>query len=124
METKNMPPATPDDYISAFPEEIRLILGKIRQVIRENAPQAQERMGYGMPGYYLNGGLVWFGAFKRHIGFFPGGGEIEESQEEVAKYRTSKGTLQFPLDQPIPYDLIARVVRYRVAQNLAKKKKK
>jgi uncharacterized protein YdhG (YjbR/CyaY superfamily) len=86
-------------------------------VIKESAPEAQEKISYGMPAFHQNGSLVWFAAHKRHIGFYPTGSGIEAFQEELAGYKVSKGTLQFPLDQPMPYDLIRKIVKYRVEEN-------
>ena len=88
--------------------------------IREAAPQATERISYGMPCLYLNGNLVYFGAGKNHIGFYPTPAGIEAFKEEFAGYKWSKGAVQFPLDKPIPYELITRIVQFRVGQNLAK----
>jgi len=120
MHGKEVNPTTVDEYISQYPEYIQEILRAVRAVVREAAPQAAERLGYGMPGYYLNGGLVWFGAHTRHVGFYPTPSAIQAFKEELAAYKQSKGAVQFPLDQPIPYDLIRRIVQCRVAENAAK----
>lgn len=112
-----------DAYISQFPEEIRLVLQKVRAVIQENAPGAQEAMAYGMPGYKTNKKpLVYFGAFKNHIGFYATPSGHEEFERELASYKQGKGSVQFPLDQPIPYELIARMVKFRLAENQHQKK--
>lgn len=122
MQPKHTPPATIDAYIALFPEDVQQILQKIRAVIHESAPQATEKISYQMPTFYLGGNLIHFAAFKKHIGVFPSGSELGSLKEEVAPYRTSKGTLQFPLDKPIPYELIGRVTQQRVAELAAKKK--
>lgn len=112
-----------DEYIQTFPKEVRDILEKIRQTIRKAAPGAVETITYGMPTFKLNGNLVHFAAFKDHIGFYPVPSGIEAFESELAPYITGKGTLRFPLDRPVPYDLIEKVVIFRVKENLAKKKK-
>ena len=115
-----MPVTTIDEYIAAFPAEIQAVLQAVRQVIRETAPEAKEAMAYGIPTFKLNGNLVHFGGFKKHIGFYPAPSGIEEFKEELAAYPGSKGAIQFPLDRPIPFDLIRRVVRFRMQENLSK----
>jgi len=117
-----------DEYISTFTPEVQDILQTLRQVIREEAPAAKEKISYQMPTFELHGNLVHFAAFKNHIGFYPAPSGIEEFKEELKEYHKSKGTLQFPLDKPLPYDMIRKIVRYRVAGNMekaaAKSKKK
>ncbi len=120
MEAKKEYPTTIDEYIAQFPEEVQAILTRIRAVIKESAPQAQEKISYRMPAFSLNGSLVWFGAFQKHIGFYPTGAGVESFKAELSGYKWSKGAIQFPLDQPIPYDLIRKIVKYRVAENLKK----
>ncbi|HXY74310.1 MAG TPA: DUF1801 domain-containing protein [Dehalococcoidales bacterium] len=115
---------TIDDYIAASPENTRAMLEKIRQIIRENAPNAEETISYRMPSFKLNGNLVYFAAFKNHIGFYPVPSGIEAFRDELAPFIAGKGTLQFPLDKPIPYDIIKKVVVFRVKENLAKAKKR
>jgi uncharacterized protein YdhG (YjbR/CyaY superfamily) len=122
MEGK-APPSTVDEYITQFPEEIQQIMTRIRAVIKEAAPQSEERISYQMPGYFQNGQLVWFGGHKNHIGFYPTGSGVEAFKEDLLPYRISKGSIQFPLDEAIPYELIARIVKFKVAENLAKKSK-
>jgi uncharacterized protein YdhG (YjbR/CyaY superfamily) len=122
MEGKKDRPATIDEYIAQFPEDVQQILTRIRAVIHEAAPQAVERISYQMPAFYLKGNLVYFGAHKQHIGFYPTGSGIEAFKEEVAAYKGSKGAVQFPLDEPIPYELISKMVKFRVAENLKKAK--
>jgi uncharacterized protein YdhG (YjbR/CyaY superfamily) len=110
-------PTTIDGYIAQFPEDVQVILQQIREVIKETAPKAEERISYQMPGYYLNGMLVWFGAHQNHIGFYPTGAGIEAFKEQLKGYKFSKGVVQFPLDQPIPYDLIRKIVEFRIEAN-------
>lgn len=112
-----------DAYISQFPEEISLILQKVRAVIHENAPEAEEEMAYGMPGYKTNKKpLVYFGAFKNHIGLYATPSGHDAFEQELALYKQGKGSVQFRLDQPIPYELIGRMVKFRVAENQHQKK--
>jgi uncharacterized protein YdhG (YjbR/CyaY superfamily) len=110
-----------DEYISAFPENLRSILQKLRQVIRESAPEAEEAISYQMPAFRLNGNLVYFAAFKNHIGFYPTSSGVEAFKKELSDYEVSKGTIRFPLDKPIPLDLVRKIVKYRVKENLDKK---
>ena len=121
MEKKQATPATIDEYIARYPQDVQLSLGKIRAVIHEAAPEAVERISYQMPCFYQNGNLVWFGAHTNHIGFYPTGSGVEAFKDELAAYRWAKGTLRFPLDEPIPYELISKIVKFRVAENLKKK---
>lgn len=120
MESKKGRPSTIDEYISKCPENVQPILSEIRSVINESAPDALEKISYQMPSFYLKGTLVWFGAHKNHIGFYPMGSGIEAFKEELSAYKYSKGAVQFPLDEPIPFDLIRRIVKFRVAENLKK----
>ena len=124
MERKRKQFNTIDEYIANFPEEIQSILQELRQTIKESAPQAQEAISYQMPTFKLNGNLVYFGAFKNHIGFFPTSSAIVAFGEELSEYKTSKGTIRFSFDKPIPFDLVRKIVEYRVNENLQKKKKK
>lgn len=107
-----------DDYISQFPAEIQQKLTQMRSIIHAAAPGATEKISYQMPAFFLKGNLVYFAAFKNHIGFFPTPSAITSFEDELAVYRTSKGTMQIPLDQPIPADLITRIVKFRVEENL------
>ena len=113
-----------DQYISQFPDEVQKNLQEIRQVIKSAAPEATEKISYQMPTFYLLGNLVHFAAFKNHIGFYPVPSGIEKFKEELSQYKGGKGSVQFPLDKPIPYDLIKRIVLFRVEENLAKANKK
>jgi uncharacterized protein YdhG (YjbR/CyaY superfamily) len=120
MEGEKGRPTTIDEYIAQFPEEVQHILVGIRAVIKEFAPEAVEKISYQMPAFYLNGTLVWFGAHQHHIGFYPTGSGIEAFKEELSAYKGAKGSVQFPLDKPIPYELIGKIVKFRVAENLRK----
>ena len=113
-----------NEFIADFPDDIQIILEKIRATIQQAAPDAKEAIKYGMPTFVLNGNLVHFAAYKNHIGFYPAPTGIDAFIEELAQYRTGKGTIQFPVDKPIPYDLITKVVKFRVEENLKKLKKK
>ena len=114
---------TIDEYIAGFPENVRDILEELRQVIRKAAPQAEEAMRYGIPTFRLNGNLVHFAAFKNHIGFYPTPSAIETFKEELSPYKQAKGSVQFPIDKPIPYDLIQKIVEYRVEESLESNKR-
>jgi uncharacterized protein YdhG (YjbR/CyaY superfamily) len=117
-----------DEYIADFAPDVQELLQKIRRTIREAAPGAEEAVKYGIPTFTLKGNLVHFGAYKEHIGFYPAPSGIEEFKDELAAYGSGKGTVRFPLDKPIPFDLISRIVKFRVNENLAraeaKRKKK
>jgi uncharacterized protein YdhG (YjbR/CyaY superfamily) len=113
-------PTTIDEYIAGFPPEVQEILQKVRAAIREAAPGADETIKYRIPTFTLKGNLVHFGAFKTHVGFFPTSSGIERFRDELSVYRWAKGSVQFPLDKPIPLDLISKVVEFRVKENLAR----
>ncbi|GIP25668.1 hypothetical protein J23TS9_07980 [Paenibacillus sp. J23TS9] len=115
---------TIDEYISAFSPEIQDTLQTMRQVIQESAPEAKEKISYQMPTFELHGNLVHFAAFKKHIGFYPAPDGVEEFQEELTEYQTSKGAIQFPFDKPVPYELIRRIVKFRAARNVEKAESK
>ncbi|MCC6616844.1 MAG: DUF1801 domain-containing protein [Anaerolineae bacterium] len=124
-----MAPSTPkfstiDEYIATFPDDIQAILQTLRQTIHDAAPDATEAISYQMPTFKLNGNLVHFAAFKHHIGLYPTPSATEEFQQELSPYVFSKGTIQFPLDQPIPYELVTRIVQFRAQEMLDKKKSK
>jgi uncharacterized protein YdhG (YjbR/CyaY superfamily) len=108
-----------DAYIASFPEETQALLEAMRATIRAAAPEAEEKISYQMPTFFLKGNLVHFAAFKQHIGFYPAPRGIEEFKEELSTYKGAKGSVQFPFDQPLPLDLVARIVRFRVAENMA-----
>jgi uncharacterized protein YdhG (YjbR/CyaY superfamily) len=118
--TANSAAKTIDEYIASFSPEVRKILEKIRRTIRKVAPEAQETISYQIPTFKLNGSLVHFAAFNKHIGFYPPVRGDAHLMKAVAPYAGEKGNLRFPLEQPIPYDLIERIVRLRVKQNLVK----
>jgi len=120
MKTKTSAPTTIDEYIAGFPPDVQAILQKIRATIRKAAPQAEETIKYQMPTFTLHGNLVHFAAFKNHIGFYPVPTGIEAFKRELSVYKGGKGSIQFPLDQPIPYGLISKIVKFRVKENLAK----
>jgi len=128
MEPNPLPPSTIDEFIAQFTPETQALLQKIRTVIHEAAPEASEAIAYGIPTFVLHGNLVHFSAYKNHIGFYPAPSGIEQFKEALAKYQKGKGTIQFPIDQPIPYDLVREVTLFRVNENerkaAAKKAKK
>jgi len=120
MGEKKGQPTTIDEYIAQFPEDVQQILVKIRAVIKESAPEAVEKISYQMPGFYLNGFLVSFAVWKHHIGFYPKTSGMEAFKEELSAYKGTKGSVHFPLDEPMPYELISKLVKVRVAENLKK----
>jgi len=107
-----------DEYIGTFPADIQTILQELRATIKAAAPEAEEKISYQMPTFYLKGNLVHFAAYKSHIGFYPAPRGIEAFQEELSAYKGSKGTVQFPIGEPLPLELISRIVRFRVEENL------
>lgn len=128
MRTKQTPPKNIDEYIAGFPEDVQKVLEKIRKTIRKAAPDAEEIINYGIPTFTLNGNLVHFAGFKNHIGFYPTPSGIEKFKNELSAYEGAKGSVQFPLDKPMPLGLISKIVKFRVKENLeraaAKGKKK
>jgi uncharacterized protein YdhG (YjbR/CyaY superfamily) len=112
---------TIDQYIQGFSPEIRAILSELRSTVRRAAPEAVERISYRIPTFYLNGNLVHFAAFERHIGFYPTPGGIARFKEELKRYKSAKGSVQFPLDEPLPLHLIEEIVKFRVIENSRKK---
>lgn len=114
------PLKTVDEYIGNFPQETQKILQRIREIIQKSAPESIENIGYGMPAYKLNGKpLVYFAAFKNHIGFYATPNGHAAFAEELSKYKQGKGSVQFPIDQPMPFELIEKIVKFRVGQNLS-----
>lgn len=111
---------TIDEYIALFSKDVQNILKALRKAIKDVAPQAEEAISYQIPTYKLNGNLVHFAAFKDHISFFPTSSGVEAFKEKLNSYKTSKGTIRFPLDEPIPFDLVKEIVRFRVKENLSK----
>ena len=120
MKPSQEEPKDIDEYIAGFPEEVQELLEKVRRKIREAAPEAEEAIKYQIPTFVLNGNLVHSAAFKNHIGFYPAPRGIEEFKEELSAYKGAKGSVQFPFGEPIPYELIGRIVKFRVQDNLAK----
>ncbi|MGZ5424499.1 MAG: iron chaperone [Candidatus Aminicenantales bacterium] len=118
MKDRNDTARSIEEYISAFPDATRRILDEMRATIRAAAPGAEEKISYQMPAFYLQGNLVYFAAFKKHIGFYPTSSGVEAFKRELAPYEVSKGTIRFPLDRPLPLKLISRIVKFRVAENL------
>ena len=112
---------TIDEYIDAFPADVRDLLQKMRQAIRDAAPEATEAISYQMPTFKLNGNLVHFAAFKNHIGFYPAPSAIERFKAELSQYKWSKGAVQFPLDKPLPFELVKKMVAFRIRESLQKK---
>jgi uncharacterized protein YdhG (YjbR/CyaY superfamily) len=109
-----------DEYILKFPPEIAEILIKLRKVIKESAPLAEEKISYQMPAFVLHGNLVYYAAFKNHIGFYPTSSGIDAFKHELSEYKGGKGSVQFPLGKPMPYELISKIVKFRVAENMKK----
>ncbi len=122
MATSKLKFETVDEYIAQFPKNVRDELEQLRKVIKESAPEAEETISYSMPAFKQNGILVWFAAFKNHIGFFPKASTIKAFKEKLGKHKVSKGTIQFPLNKPIPYKLVREIVKLRVKENESKKK--
>ena len=118
-----MDPTTPktlDEYIAEFPAEVQVILEKLRATIRKAAPGAEEAIKYRLPTFVLNGNLVHFGAFKKHIGFYATPTGNEKFRKELSAYEGAKGSVRFPLDRPIPFGLVSKMVKFRVKENLAR----
>lgn len=122
MEENKENPKSIDEYISKFSPEIQEILETIRKVIKESASEAEEKISYQMPTFVLHGNLVHFAAFKNHIGFYPTPSGINAFQVELSEYKGAKGSVQFPLNKPIPYHLISEIVKVRVAENIEQAK--
>jgi len=124
MEESKVTYKSVDEYILQFPPETQEILQKLRKVIKEAAPGAEEKISYQMPAFVLNGNLVYFAAHKKHIGFYPTPSGIEAFADELTEYKGAKGSVQFPSNKPLPYELIGRIVEFRVQENLKKVRKK
>jgi uncharacterized protein YdhG (YjbR/CyaY superfamily) len=128
MATGRTTPKDIDTYIAGFPQDVQEKLEKLRVTIAEAAPDAEETISYQIPTFTLKGNLVHFAAYKRHIGFYPTPSGIERFKDELSAYEGAKGSVKFPLDKPIPYDLIRQIVEFRVKENLeraeAKSKRK
>ena len=120
----NQPPLNIDEYIAAFPPATQILLNQVREAILEAAPKAKEIISYAMPAFKLNGNLVYFSGYKQHIGFYATPNGHEAFKDELSVYKTGKGSVQFPLNQPMPLDLIKRIVAFRVKENEGKIKLK
>jgi len=118
MRSARTSAATIDEYIAGFPRDVQEILEEIRSTIRKAAPGAEEKIGYGIPTFALEGNLVHFAAFKSHIGFYPTPTGIEKFKKELSRYEGAKGSVRFPLDEPMPLALIGRIVKFRVKENM------
>jgi len=122
MET--FKPNNIDEYIAAFPRETQELLEQVRTIIRQSAPEAVEIISYGMPAFKHHGILVYFAGYQNHIGFYPTASGIKAFQKEISGFKNSKGAVQFPLNKPLPFELISRIVQFRVNENLLKAKTK
>jgi uncharacterized protein YdhG (YjbR/CyaY superfamily) len=116
-------PIDVDAYISSFPVDVQKLLEQMRSTVKTAAPQAVEVISYGIPAFKLNGVLVWFAAHTNHIGLYPRGSGLEEFKTELLVYKTGKGSVQFPFSKPLPLELVAKIVKFRVEENLLKKRK-
>ncbi len=123
MATSRKTPKNIDDYIDSFPREVRQLLEKIRLTVRKAAPKAEETISYGMPAFRLDGILVWFAGYKHHIGFYPGASGIAAFKKELSAYKGAKGSVQFPIDKPLPLALVSRIVKFRLEEDQQQKKK-
>jgi len=124
MEGSKITAESIDEYISQFSAEVQEILRTLRRVIKEAAPEAEEKISYQMPAFFLYGNLVYFAACKNHIGFYPTPSGINAFKNELSEYKGAKGSVQFPLKKPLPYELISEIVKFRVAENTEKAKGK
>jgi uncharacterized protein YdhG (YjbR/CyaY superfamily) len=122
MERSRKHAKTVDAYIAAFPASTRKILQKLRRVIRESAPGAEEAISYGIPTFKLNGNLVHFAAYEKHVGFYPTSSGITAFKKELAPYKLGRGTVQFPIDRPIPFTIVRKIVKYRVREQARRSK--
>ncbi len=119
---KDMTIKSVDEFIGSYPAEVQKILQQLRKVIREEAPGATEKIAYGIPTFVFHGNLVHFSAYEKHVGFYPGSAPISAFKGDLKGYETSKGTIRFPINKPLPYDLIRKIVHTCVERNLSKKK--
>lgn len=117
---ESIKPQSVDEYIAAFPNDTQKLLEEIRSVIKKAAPEAEETINYAMPTFKLHGNLVHFAAYKNHIGLYPAPNGIDAFKDELSVYKGAKGSVQFPLNKPMPLDLISRIVKFRVKENLEK----
>ena len=114
---------TVDEYINSFDKDKKALLNQIRSIVKESFDNLEETISYGMPAYKLNGILFYFAAFKDHIGFFPTSAGVTKFKKELVNYKTSKGTIQFPIDKPLPISLIKRIIKFRIKEDSKKEKK-
>lgn len=124
MDTPNRRFNNVNEYFAAFPTATKALLKEMRDTIKDVAPQAEQVISYNMPAFKWNGILVWYAAYKQHIGFYPTPSAIKAFERELVGYKTSKGGIQFPIDKPIPTALVKKIVRFRIKQNLEKAKRK
>lgn len=124
MEENKVTSKSIDEYILKFPPEIQEILQNIRKVIKESAPDAEEKISYQMPTFAFHGNLVHFAAWKNHIGFYPTPSGNDAFKHELSEFKVAKGSIQFPIEKPMPYELISKIVKYRVAENIKKAEEK
>jgi uncharacterized protein YdhG (YjbR/CyaY superfamily) len=120
MEEKKLGFDSIDEYIATFPEELQKILQEIRATIKAAAPEAEEKISYQMPTFYLKGNLIHFAAWKNHIGLYPTPSGTQAFKQELSIYENAKGSVKFPIDKPMPLELITKIVKFRVAENLKK----
>ena len=120
MKAMNTKYETIDQYIANFPADLQAVLQEIRATIKKAAPEATEKISYGIPTFFLKGNLVHFAGYKTHFGFYPGSGAVNQFKQEFSAYEQSKGTVRFPVDKPVPLNLIRRVTEVRVRENLEK----
>lgn len=120
MESNKSTPKNINEYIANFPKDVQEILNNLRAIIQEAAPEAEEAISYQMPTFRLKGNLVHFAAYKNHIGFYPMPSGIEKFKKELSLYEGAKGSVKFPIDKPLPFDLISKIVSFRVKENLEK----
>ncbi len=124
MENKKVRFTSIDEYIGTFPEDVQKLLEEMRATIKAAAPEAVEKISYQMPTFFLKGNLVHFAAYKEHIGFYPAPSGIQAFQKELSVYKNAKGSVQFPIDKPLPLELVRRIVQFRVAENLKRAEEK
>ena len=117
-------PKTVDEYIGGFPDDVAAMLQQLRQAIREEAPDAKEIISYQMPAFSLHGNLVYFAGYRNHVGFYPTSSGIATFRKELAPFETSRGTVRFPAGEPIPMELVRRIIRYRIKEDIRKHKEK
>jgi uncharacterized protein YdhG (YjbR/CyaY superfamily) len=115
---------TVDEYLASFPANTKKILQAVRNTIQKSAPQAEELISYNMPAFKLHGMLVFYAAYEKHIGFYPTASGIQAFKKEISRYKNAKGSVQFPINEPMPFDLISKIVKFKVKENQEKEKAK